>query len=120
MTQPFARFEFIGHKPTPQGLQSEGAFTHVETVGKWWKGDVHTVIDEVARWLRATHCFRELSPDDPRPDSPLEWQRPVTPEPSSDTPTEQATPAPTPAPAPKPATSTQATPAKKPASPVKE
>lgn len=68
---PYPRFEFVGHRPTKQNLQSEQEYTHIDTVGRWKRGEVHAVIPDIAEMLRMTRCFRELPADEVYPPVPV-------------------------------------------------
>lgn len=67
---PYPRFRFIGHPPTRQHLQAEAPFTFIETVGRWERGEVHAVIEDIAEMLRMTRCFEELPPEPATPPRP--------------------------------------------------
>lgn len=71
----YPRFTFVGHQPTAQHLPAEQDFTFIDGIGRWERGDVHAVTEDVAHFLRMTHVFTELDPADDTPNAPLEWQR---------------------------------------------
>lgn len=82
------RFRFDGHAPTSQHLPAEQDHTFIDGVGRWERGDVHAVTEDVAHFLRMTQVFTELAADDVTPESLRFWQRePATAEPALTAPT---------------------------------